>query len=324
MKKIQFSFLSALVVGAASILASGIACADDVFVSNNGNNSIEEIVNGVPTTFVAPTSDLSGPTGIATYGGNIYVANNANNPIGGGFVAEFSLNGTFEGDVATGLNAPRGVVFDSFGNMYVSNQDGGTITEVPAGGGPAKTIVSGLAFAEALTFDNANNLYVTNYDSAIGGGNNIQKISLTDGVVNSITTFATMGVNDPIGITYDTVGANAGNFFVVQQSNQVVEFNLAGQIVPPNPFIQDLNTSDAADDIIVDTAGDFYVTDNGDNTVTEYNSLGEVLKVYNSPGAFDGPCYLTSLVVPEPSTYVLCIAGLGLLVFLRRRKAVTA
>jgi hypothetical protein len=191
MKKIQPLFRSALVVGAASILASGIACAQEILVSNNANNSIEEIVNGVPSTFVAPTIDLSGPTGLAAYGGNLFVANNATSGGGSGFVAEFSdTTGAFEGDYATGLNSPRGLVFDSFGNMYVANQNGGTIVEVPAGGGPAKTIVSGLAFAEALTFDSVGNLYVTNSNASTGGGDNIEKITLTDGTVVSVSVFA--------------------------------------------------------------------------------------------------------------------------------------
>lgn len=327
MKNFQSSFFTALVVGAASILATGTAPADQIFVSDNGNNSIEQISEngsspGTLSPFVPSTSNLSGPTGLAFYGDNLFVANNALSGGGSGFVAEFSqATGAFEGDYATGLNSPRGLVFDSFGNMYVANQMGGTITEVPAGGGPAQTIVTGLPYANALTFGSDGNLYVTN-GNAGSSGNNIEKVTLTDGVVNSVSTFVNSGLIDPIGITYDSTGPNAGNFFVVNDQNSVLEFNSLGAAVPPTPFISDLNASDRQDDITVDSAGNIYVTDNGDETVTEYSSSGAILNVYSGE-AVNGACYITASFstdpVPEPSTYVLLTAGLGVLFFASRR-----
>jgi sugar lactone lactonase YvrE len=308
-------------IGITVILSSGVAWSDDVFVTNNGGNSVEEIVNGVTSTLVPSTSGtLNSPTGIAVYGNNLFVANNGSGTDGTGYVAEFNdMTGAFEGDYASSLSQPRGLVFDSFGNMYVANQDGGTITEVPAGGGPAEIIVTNLPFAEALTFDSAGNLYVTNSESSTDAGNNIEKITLTDGAVDSVTTFATTGLNNPIGLTYVGTGSNAGNFFVVNNSDSVLEFDSAGQPVQPSPLAQDMNSLGGSNDIAADSAGDFYVTDNTDGSVMEFDSSGQLLNNYTS--GFIGPCYLTTLVVPEPSTYALMAASLGLILFLGRRKA---
>ena len=43
----------------------------------------------------------------------------------------------------TGLNNPRGMVFDGAGSLYVANVDMGTISQVPSGGGAAQPFASG-------------------------------------------------------------------------------------------------------------------------------------------------------------------------------------
>jgi len=315
MKKIRTSAFPTIIAGVVSLLTAGMAFADNVYVTNNGNDSVSEISGGVVTTLA--DTNLDGPTGIAVYGNNLYVANNANP--GTGYVAEFSLSGTYEGIVVGGLWNPRGIVFDSTGNMYVTNQSSGQIVEVPSGG-MGSVVVSGLNFPNGITMDSSGNLFVTN-----GQGNSIDEIATSGGTVVSSTPtpFITTGLNNPVGIAYDSQGVNAGNLFVVDNDNTVLEFNATtGAAVPPTPFITDLNASDKMDGIAIDSSGDFYVTDNGDNSVTEYNSDGEVLNVYNTPFDFDGSCYVaTSLVVPEPTTYAMMLGGLALLsLFIRRRQ----
>jgi sugar lactone lactonase YvrE len=302
MKNIHSLCLSAVVAGAGSILAPGIACADNVFVSNNGNNTVEEISGGVTSAFI--TTDLDSPTGIAIDGGNVFVANNGSG-IDTGYIAEFSLaTGAFEQNYSTGEVGPRGLAFDSAGNLYVADQTTGTIVEIPVGGGTGTVIASGLSFPNGVAF-NDGTLYATE-----GAGDSIDTI--TGGVVTQLVT----GLDSPNGLTFDS----AGDLFVVDHgSSSVLEYTSAGVPVGVPPFIAQLSAQ-GPKTIAIDSAGDFYVTDNGDSTVTEYGSTGNLIATFDN-GAFNGPCFVAIDVVPEPTTCLLLIAGLGLLFFMYRRKA---
>jgi len=312
MKKIQSLFLP---VAVASILASGIACADNVFVVNNGGNTVTLISNNVvdPVPFI--DTNLNSPTGIAIFDNNYYVSNNGVD--GAGYIAEFNSSGHFITDYSTSEDGPRGLAFDSAGNLYVVNQTSGNVVEIPTGGPPAPESVL------VKVAPGANDVVI--HDGTF---------YLTDGVVSTIsggvaTPFASAGLSSPNGIAFDDVGINAGNFFVVNHgTSSVLEFNdITGAPVGTHPFITDLNPSDQPKTIAIDSAGNFYVTDNGDNTVTEYDPTGTmVLNTFNASGDFDGPCFVLTepaLTVPEPSTYALLIAGLGLLFFMGRRKTAT-
>jgi sugar lactone lactonase YvrE len=301
MKKIQPFFLPALLAGVASLLTAGVSFADDVFVTNNGDNTVEEISNGVTSTFTA--TDLDGPTGIAVYGDNLYVANNAN--IDAGYVAEYSLtNGAFEGVVVGGLSNPRGITFDSSGDLFVANQSNGSIVEVPTGGAMATTLATGLDFPNGLTFDDGS-LFVAN-----GQGNSIDQVSLT-GVVTPLIS----GLSNPNGLA-----TGGGNLFETDNgTSTVLEFDPTGAFVGTavSDPVDMLNSKGLA----IDSAGDFWVTDEGDNSVSEYGPAGNLLAVYST--GLDGPNYITTLAVPEPSAYLLMLGGMGaLFVTLRRRQGV--
>lgn len=305
MKKIQSIFLPALVAGVATIFTSGIASADNAFVSNNGGNSISEIASdGTVSTFVASTPDLAGPTGLAfDSAGNLFVANN-----GSGDIAEFSSAGVFLGNYSTGLQNPRGLAFDSAGNLFVANQSSGQIIEIPVGGGAGTVIATGMNFPNGMTFDSAGNLYV-----ASGGGNFIDKITFSGSLVNTIAPFAT-GLSNPNGLAF----AGSSIFEVDNGSNSIIQFNSAGTQVGS---ISDSNINNSKG-LAIDSHGDFFVTDEGSNSVTEYGPGGNFLATFT--GDFNGPNYITTLAVPEPSAYALLTLGLGFLIFFARRKTTAA
>jgi len=309
MKKIHSLLLPAVVAGIASILTSGIAFADDVFVVNNGSDTVDEINGNTVSTFI--DTDLNSPTGIAIYDGDVYVANNGNGA-NEGYVAEFSSAGAFIEDYSTGENGPRGITFDSAGDLYVVNQSSGNVVEIPTGGGTGTVVASGLGTPNAVALEGGT-LYVTS--------------GIVDTVTGGVTTpFATTDLTSPNGLAFDS----AGNLLVVNHgTSQILEYSPTGTLIGSAVEPAYASSVNAPKDVALDSLGDFYVTDAGDNTVTEYNSSGQLVQVYSTfPGgasAFDGPCFLTTeLVVPEPTTYALLLSGLGLLFFMARRKTAMA
>ena len=314
-----------MAVGVASLLTSGIACADTLFISNNGSNSIEEITGGVASTdfsggvtstFISPTTQLNGPTGVAVYDGNLYVANNGSGA-GTGFVAEFSITThAFLGDYVTGLSNPRGITFDGAGNLYVANQSSGTIVEIPTG---SPLLSTGFALAGGVSFNTPNGIAFSGGDLyvASAGTNMIDQISSFSSSAATIVTFGT-GLNNPNGIAF-----KGTTLFVMDTGNNEIKyFTSAGTGANTGASSANMNNSKG---LAVDSLGDIYVTDEGSNQVTEYNSSGGLVAVFSS--GFNGPNYITvmpSISVPEPSIYALLTVGLGLLFFMSRRKTATA
>jgi len=304
MKKNQSTYRTLVMAGIASIFTFSVACADDIFITNNGGYSIEEISNGVPSTFI--NTGLNSPTGLAFYGGDLFVANNSGN------IAEFTSGGALLNDnyaPSLDLNNPRGIAFNSAGDLFVANQATGTIYEIAPGGGSASVFASGLDTPNGLAFDSSGNLYVSN------GGNGVID-EITPSAV--VTPFVT-GLSSPNGLAFDS----AGDLLVVNHNtSQVLEFSSTGTALPLT--ITDGTAGASLKTVGLDSEGNIYVTDNSNSLVTEYNASGTILTVFDNPGDFNGPCFITTLVVPEPSTYALLIAGLGLLFFMGRRKAKAA
>jgi len=306
MKKISFLSLAA---GVATLCGTGLAAAQDVYVSNNSDNTIAIIAPGGSTTTVG-SSLLNGPTGMAFNSqGDLFIANN-----GGGDIVEYDPTTQVFSTYATGLANPRGLAFDSQGNLYVANQSQGTITEFAAGSSIGTTFASGLNTPNGIAIDSNGDLYV-------GLGANANSLAMiTSG--GTVTTFDTTGagLNNPNGLVF---GAN-GDLYVVNRNDPSVEQIALNQVgttfISSNPALG-LNSPK---DLAFDANGDLYVTDNGNNTVTEYNAAGDLINTYSTD--LDGPCYLAispaDLAVPEPSTYAMLFGGLGLLYYFNRRRLV--
>jgi sugar lactone lactonase YvrE len=299
--------LPAILVGVASVLTSGIAAADNVFVSASGSDTIYEIPSGGSPEVFAGTdvngATSTGPTGMAfNTVGDLFVATNS------GSIDEFSSTGAFLQTFATGLSNARGLAFDSAGNLYVAEQSSGTIEKFSSTG-VGTTFATGLDAPNGITFDSAGNLYVAN-----GGSNTIDEI--TSG--GTVSTFASAGLSSPNGVAFDS----AGNLFVVNHnSSSIGEYSSTG-IPLLSPYSTNF-TLDGPKGLAFDSEGDLFVTDYADNSVTEYNTNG--VETTFATG-ISGACFVTVQpdAVPEPSTYAMLAAGLGALVYLARRKALQA
>lgn len=304
MKNLQHLFFFTVVTGVASIVISGAAQADTVYVSNSGNDTIAIISSSGTTTF---DSGLDDPQGLAfNSSGNLFVAN-----AGSGDISEFSPSGgLITGTYATGLDDPTGIAFDSAGNLYVANSGSNDIVKILAGGGSSSVFATDSSTPYGLAF-NAGNLYVTNNSS-----NSIIEISA--GPTESPVPVSGQALNIPDGIAFD----KNGNIFVVNHGAPSIEEISGGN---GTIFANDASLS-LPRDLAFDYEGNLYVTDSGNNTVTEYTSSGTVTfsTDLSKPSFVAVTSSCDSMAVPEPSTYALLTAGMGVLFFLVRRKAARA
>jgi DNA-binding beta-propeller fold protein YncE len=297
------SILPALFAG--SLLLSGSAFAETVYVSNYFSDSITAFDPTTNTSTTFGAGDVNMPTGMAFYDGNLYVANAGNDKI-----EEFSASGAFLGDVASTGSDPTGLAFDAAGNLYVANTGSGTVVKYSGLGGTISdtTVLSGLNGPVGLAFDKKNDLYV-----ADSGSDSITE--LTQGGTQSSLVFSGTSLCMPYGLAFD----NNGNLFVANVlPGSVTEISGSTAKV----FAQ-LNCSLNVD-VAVDAAGNIFVTDLADKIVSEYNASGSLIGTFPSNGC--GPAGLAidnsgdPILVPEPSTYAMLFAGLAALYFLRRRR----
>jgi glucose/arabinose dehydrogenase len=173
--------------------------------------------------------------------GDIYVSvnNNADAQHPSGAIYDFAPTGA--GRVfASGLNKPRGMVFDGAGNLFASIGGDGTVVKFAPNGTQSLVASSGLGFPEGLAFDSSGNLYVADsggalnkiapdgtvspvfsmtgaffFGVAVDGLNNVYVADAVGGVVykftGTLSTFAS--VPGATGLAFDS----AGNLFVSTQ-----------------------------------------------------------------------------------------------------------
>jgi len=80
------------------------------------------------------------PPGATDGTGDLFASINGNLGVGGGSIFEFTPGGSPFG-FAVGLNFPRGVAFDSAGNLFVATTDVGGPSYQPAPDGTQTTFV---------------------------------------------------------------------------------------------------------------------------------------------------------------------------------------
>jgi glucose/arabinose dehydrogenase len=162
--------------------------------------------------------------------GDIYVSVNNNALNTNGAINDYAPNG--KGRVfASGLNGPRGIIFDGAGNLFASIGYAGTVVKFV--GGTPNLVASGLGFPEGLGFDSNGNLYVADsggtlyeiapdgtvstvfsitgaffFGVAVDGANNVYVADAVAGIVykftGTLSTFAS--VAGATGLAFDSAG----------------------------------------------------------------------------------------------------------------------
>ncbi len=218
--------------------------------------------------------------------------------------------GGVQSTFASGLNHPTGLAFDSAGNLFEADAGSGNIYEFTPGGGQS-AFASGLSGPQALAINSAGNLFV-------GDGNNIYQY--TSGGVQSV--FAS-GVNVPRGLAFDS----AGNLFVGEggpSSSTIVEITPGGAQSPFAAYSAfDLYA------IAFDNAGNLFSVNVPTPVNYGYNGIiykftpGGVRSTFAYP--LDSPEGLAFQPVPEPSILgLLALSAPALIVRRLHRRAIFA
>jgi uncharacterized protein (TIGR03437 family) len=254
--------------------------------------------NGGPPT----TAQLDAPYGVAVdSAGNLYIADSSNNvvrEVANGVINTVAGNGTlgYTGDhgaaTSAELDTPDGVAVDSTGNLYIADFTNSVIRKVSNGvittfagnntyayGGDGNSATNAELFQPVgVAVDSAGNVYIADtYNSRI------RKVS--NGIITTVAGDGTSGyngdgnpptafeLNGPTGVAVDSAGniyiADTGNNRIRKVSNGAITTiaggNTPGYAGDGSPAAIALLNSPIG--VAVDSAGNVYVTDFGNNRV---------------------------------------------------------
>ena len=258
-----------------------------------------------------PPALFDHPTGLVLdSSGNLYVTDTGNDTIRkitpAGVVSTYigvpGVAGFLDGTgTAAAFNTPQGPAIDSSGNIYVAEFNNYTIRKItPAGvvttfagsaglGGTTDATGTAARFSRprAVAIDSSGNLYV-----ADSGNNTIRKITSAGVVTTLAGTAGTTGKADgtgtaatfnyPSGVTVDS----SGNIYVADTYNHAIRKITSGGAV--TTFAGTSGTSGHADGtgtaasfdypagLAVDSSGNVYVADQGNNSIRKITSAGVV------------------------------------------------
>jgi sugar lactone lactonase YvrE len=254
----------------------GLSNPDTISTDNNGNvyianSNTVEIFNasGILETTL-PASSFT-PEDIATdNNGDVFVAYNDY------YVEEFDSSGNLIQVLTDGINNPTAVATDSNGDVYVVNAN--NVEEFDPSGNLLQTLTTGLTSPDAIAIAANGNVFILDagnastspalleYDSS---GNLLNNISLSGGPGN------------PASLVID----NSGNAFIGYYGyNPVVqEYNATGSLVNTLHTQSGSNTQNFAaspNSMATDNNGDLYVANQSNNTVTEFNAAGVIVRTF--------------------------------------------
>ncbi len=309
--------------------------AGNLYVDDEGNRRIRKVATGFGAINTIAGTDphdggpalnaiLDNPDGITRSSAGLFAVADSNNFE----VREFMLGGNIN---AAGqiYGNPSGVVFDSAGNLYASDDEplvlkitpGGTTTIIAGNSmpgfvgdnGPATS--ASLSAPSGLALDAAGNIYIADFDN--------ERIREVIAATGNITTFAgngnvkASGDNgpalsaglDPLDLAFDA----SGNLFVADYSNNRVRKITTGGIITTvagtgapgysgdgGPAVNAVLNSPSG--VAVDAAGNLYIADNFNEVVRRVNPAGLIWTIAGSgvgyPESGDGGSALAAQVDP--------------------------
>jgi len=229
----------------------------------------------------ATSATLNTPSGVALDGaGNLYIAGTGSNKVrvvnaASGNIATAAGTGaagyTGDGVAATAatLNGPNGVALDTSGNIYIADTGNNVIRKISAQTGFISTVAatSGiLAGPKGVGVDLLGDLFI-----ADTGNNTIREVSAA-GTISTVS--GVTGLLAPAGVSVDATG----NLYIADTGNNAIRKLSGGTltVVAGTPGVSGSSgdggaaTSarlNAPTDVVLDAAGDLYITDSGNNKI---------------------------------------------------------
>jgi sugar lactone lactonase YvrE len=216
-------------------------------------------------------------------------------------IQKFNPSGVGSVFADTGLNLPMGLAFDSSGQLFVANEGHGNIMKFTPNG-VGSVFASTLGGTYGLAFDGAGNLYTANYYV-----NTIQKFT-PDGVGS---VFATSGVSGPVGLAID----KEGNLYVANYGNPIGNGGTIEKFTPGGVGSVFATGLQGPECIAFDSADNLYVANLWNATIMKFTQGG-----VGSVFATGVSTAFMVIQVPEPSVPLLLAFSLPVLLALHYRK----
>jgi sugar lactone lactonase YvrE len=215
--------------------------------------------------------------------------------------------------ISAAINNPFSMAVDKAGNVYISDQNNhrirkvdtfGTITNIAGtgvggyDGDGAPATAKELYYPAGIAVDSGGNIYVADY-----GNHRVRKITKSTGLISTIggtTTYGFSGdggpataakIHNPYGLAIDTARniyfADRSNHRIRKISNTGIITTIAG--TAPEGFGGDGGQATAANlkypiGVAVDTFGDVYFSDWGNNRIRKVTKLTGVIKTIAGTG----------------------------------------
>ena len=302
--------------------------AGSVFIADAYNNRIRKVTpDGIITTVAGSAANLSNPRGVAVdLAGNLFIADSGNNRIRrltpGGVISTIAGSGVpgFSGDggaaVSAALNSPLGIAVDAAGNLFIADTGnnrirkvapGGVISTVAGSGVPNFSGDGGAAVNAALNsplgiaVDAAGNLFI-----ADSGNNRIRKVA-PGGSIATVAGNGNGGFSGDAGLAtsaslnnpYAVAADAAGNLFIADADNSRIRKVAPDGVVVTvagNRGYRFEGDGTAATGAVLnapvalalDTAGNLFIADSGNNRIRKVSPDGIIATVAASLAAPSG------------------------------------
>lgn len=214
---------------------------------------------GSPATVIGPSVGPLIGTAVDA-GGDVFVAD-----VDHSRVLETTPAGVQTTVPFAGLVAPAGVAVDSSNDVFVVDRSTGRVVERSPGGVQTTWGFTGLSGPSALAVDAAGDVFVAD-------SQNNRVVEMTPGGVQS--TVPVTGLTDPLGVAvYTTPIAGFQEMFVTDPlAGRVVEvFMQNGSVTAQAAVLTGLSQPSG---VAVDSFGDVFVTDSGNNRVLGLSTSG--------------------------------------------------
>jgi sugar lactone lactonase YvrE len=293
--------------------------AGNLYVADSQNDSFRKVSSaGVVTTVAgeAPQNGdvdgagsvarFDGPAGVAAdSSGNVYVADQNNSAVRK--IARSAAVSTLA-DKAAGIDLPAGLATDVAGNVYVADRGMSIVRRISAAGAvstfagspfqPGSADGQGAAaqfrFPQGVAADSVGNLYVT--DSSNGTIRRITPDGTVSTLAGSAGQFAYLdgaGAAARFGYAIGIVTDRLGNVYVADSGNNAIRMITPSGVVSTLAGGGGVGAADGSGKaalfnepvgLAIDTLGNLYVADFGNNTIRKISPGGMVTTVAGTVG----------------------------------------